>query len=70
MKLKQESEFHKMEASESDAQLNKAIKIIENVMRLYDEKFMGIHNVDEKIKLFNKWKALNDAKEKIEQFGK
>lgn len=58
------------ELEKSDNAVRKVFDILENRMQLYDDKCMKSCDVTEKVKLFDKWKALKEFREELEQtFG-
>lgn len=69
----QENERLRMRVAElekSDNAVRKVFDILENRMQVYDDKCMKSCDVAEKVKLFDKWKALKEFREELEQtFG-
>ncbi|WP_143322546.1 hypothetical protein [Clostridium sp. HBUAS56010] len=58
------------ELEKSDIAVRKVFDILENRMQVYDDKCMKSCDVSEKVKLFDKWKALKEFREELEQtFG-
>lgn len=58
------------ELEKSDNAVRKVFEILENRMQTYDDKCMKSCDVSEKVKLFDKWKALKEFREELERtFG-
>lgn len=51
------------ELEKSDNVVKKVMGILDNIMQQYDDRFVKSHDITERVKLFNKWKALKDFQE-------
>jgi len=55
------------ELGKSDNVVKKVLDILDNIMQQYDDSFVKSHDITERVKFFNKWKALKDFREELEK---
>jgi hypothetical protein len=70
MEMRLENERLRMTVAElgkSDNVVKKVLDILDNIMQQYDDSFIKSHDITERVKLFNKWKALKDFREELEK---
>lgn len=68
--MKLENERLRMTVAElerADNMVKKVMEILDNIMQQYDDRFLKSHDLDERVKLFDKWKVLKDFRIELEK---
>ena len=70
MELRLENERLRMTVAElekADNKVKKVFEALDNRMQQYDDRFLQSHDLAERVRLFDRWKALKDFREELEK---